>query len=327
MPDRANQLITDILRRIHEAIVENDITYEEYQTAKQWLIDVGEAGEWPLFGDVYIEHVVEEQAFGNRSGSQGTILGPFHLPDAPLLEAPFELPRRPDEPGDPTLITGRVTDVDGAPLAGANLDVWQADAEGRYAGFMPGPPDGNLRGQVRTDDDGRYEIRTVVPGPYTIPLDGPTGKMTAAAGWSPWRPAHVHLIVCAEGYRAARHPAVHRHQRLPRQRRRQRGQGRADRPSRAPGRRTVRDRLRLRAVARADPGGGVGQEPVGRSERAGAHRALGDEVEQQLREPLGRLDLRAVADPARAAPGVSRPPPRARSARRGAGACGPGRPR
>ena len=200
MPDRAKQLIADILRRVHEAIVENDVTYEEYQTAKQWLIDVGQAGEWPLFGDVYIEHVVEEHTFGNRSGSQGTILGPFHLPGAPVLESPFELPRRSDEPGDPTLITGRVTDVDGSPLANANLDVWQADAEGCYAGFMPGPPDGNLRGQVRTGEDGRYEIRTVIPGPYTIPLDGPTGKMTAAAGWSPWRPAHVHLIVSAEGY-------------------------------------------------------------------------------------------------------------------------------
>jgi catechol 1,2-dioxygenase len=53
---------------------------------------------------------------------------------------------------------------------------------------------------VRTDADGRYEVRTVIPCPYTIPLDGPTGKMTAAAGWSPWRPAHVHLIVSAEGY-------------------------------------------------------------------------------------------------------------------------------
>jgi catechol 1,2-dioxygenase len=200
MADRANQLIADILSRLHEAIVENDVTYEEYQTAKQWLIDVGQAGEWPLFGDVYIEHVVEEHTFSGRSGSQGTILGPFHLPDAPLLDAPFELPHRPDEPGDPTLIAGRVTDVDGAPLTGANLDVWQADCDGCYSGFMPGPPEGNLRGQVRTDDDGRYQIRTVIPGPYTIPLDGPTGKMTAAAGWSPWRPAHVHLIVSAAGY-------------------------------------------------------------------------------------------------------------------------------
>ena len=149
---------------------------------------------------MYIEHVVEEQAFGNRKGSQGTILGQFHVPDAPLLDAPFELPHRPDEPGDRTHISGRVSDVDGKPLADANLDIWQADSDGRYSGFMPGPPDGNLRGQVRTDADGRYEYVTVIPGPYTIPLDGPTGKLTAAAGWSPWRPAHIHLIVSAGGY-------------------------------------------------------------------------------------------------------------------------------
>jgi len=199
MSDRANQLISDVLRRVHEAIVENDVTYEEYQTAKQWFIDVGQAGEWPLFGDVYIEHVVEEHNFANRAGSQGTILGPFHLPDAPMLQAPFELPHRLDEGGDRTHVSGRVIDVEGKPLQGANLDIWQADAEGRYSGFMPGPPEGNLRGQVRTDADGRYRFTTVIPGPYTIPLDGPTGKMTAAAGWSPWRPAHIHLIVTADG--------------------------------------------------------------------------------------------------------------------------------
>ena len=106
----------------------------------------------------------------------------------------------PTSPATARVVSGRVTDVDGNPLADANLDIWQADAEGRYSGFMPGPPEGNLRGQVRTDADGRYEFVTVIPGPYTIPLDGPTGKMTAAAGWSPWRPAHIHLIVSAEGY-------------------------------------------------------------------------------------------------------------------------------
>ena len=93
-----------------------------------------------------------------------------------------------------------MTDADGNPLAGASLDVWQADADGCYASFMPGPPDGNLRGQVRAGTDGTYEFTTVIPGPYTIPLDGPTGKMTAAADWSPWRPAHIHLIVSADGY-------------------------------------------------------------------------------------------------------------------------------
>ena len=96
MSDRANTLITEILKRIHEVIVEHDVSYEEYQAAKQWFIDVGEAGEWPLFGDVYIEHVVEEQAFGNREGSQGTILGPFHVADAPDPGCPVRAaaPRR-----------------------------------------------------------------------------------------------------------------------------------------------------------------------------------------------------------------------------------------
>ena len=138
MSDRANHLITDLLRRIHEAIVENDVTYEEYQAAKQWFIDVGEAGESPLFGDVYIEHTVEETRLWQARGSQGTILGPFHVPDAPVLQAPFELPHRPDEVGDRTRVSGRVTDVDGRPLADANLDVWQADAEGATRASCPG---------------------------------------------------------------------------------------------------------------------------------------------------------------------------------------------
>ena len=130
-----------------------------------------------------------------------------------------------------------MTDADGNPLADANLDVWQADAEGRYSSFMPGPPEGNLRGQVRTDADGRYEFLTVIPGPYTIPLDGPTGKMTAAAGWSPWRPAHIHLIVSAEGHEPLVTQLFIDSERLPGQRRRERGQARADRAPRADGRR------------------------------------------------------------------------------------------
>ena len=97
---RADLLIGDVLARIHAAIAEHDVTYEEFQTAKQWLIDVGEAGEWPLFLDVFVEHAVEAQVFGSRRGTQGTILGPYHLPGAPVLQAPFELPRRPGEEGD-----------------------------------------------------------------------------------------------------------------------------------------------------------------------------------------------------------------------------------
>lgn len=200
MSNRTDTIVRDILDRIHQAIREHDVTYEEFQAAKQWLIDVGQAGEWPLFLDVFVESAVEQNAFREREGSQGTILGPFHLPDAPVLEAPYELPHRPDEQGEPVLMSGRVSDPSGAPLAGAVLDVWQADAEGLYSGFAPGLPEGNLRGKVIAGEDGRYEVRTIMPAPYTIPQAGPTGALCAAAGWSPWRPAHVHLIVEADGF-------------------------------------------------------------------------------------------------------------------------------
>ena len=201
MGNRADQLIGDLLARLREAIVERDVTYDEYQTAKQWLIDVGEAGEWPLFLDVFVESAIEQQVYRDREGSQGTILGPYHLPGAPVLEPPYEMPRRPHERGDYAVLTGRVTTTGGEPLAGAMLDVWHADADGLYSGFSD-IPEGILRGKVLTDDDGRYQLRTILPAPYTIPHDGPTGRMIEAAGWHPWRPAHVHLIVSAEGHEA-----------------------------------------------------------------------------------------------------------------------------
>jgi catechol 1,2-dioxygenase len=199
MANRVEQVAGDMLRRIHESIVENDVTYEEYQAAKDWLIAVGESGEWPLFLDVFVESVVEQQVYRDRDGSQGTILGPFHLPDHPVLEAPYELPMRPDEKGQRLKWGGRVVDASGEPIANATVDVWQADDAGFYSGFSDLPA-GILRGKVITDDEGRYSVRGIVPSPYTIPHDGPTGKLIAAADWHPWRPAHIHAIVSADGY-------------------------------------------------------------------------------------------------------------------------------
>ncbi|MBE2315946.1 catechol 1,2-dioxygenase [Solirubrobacter sp. CPCC 204708] len=198
--NRAETVVSAMLDAIRGVIVEHDVTYEEYAIAKQWLMDVGEAGEWPLFLDVFVETTVERNAFRGRAGSAGTILGPYHLPDAPVLDAPFELPRRPDEQGEPLTLSGRVTDAEGTPLAGAVLDVWHADAEGFYSGFHPDLPPGIFRGKVIADAEGRYEVNTILPAPYTIPHEGPTGAMVAACEWHPWRPAHIHLIVDAPGH-------------------------------------------------------------------------------------------------------------------------------
>lgn len=200
-PERVSAVARGVLEGVHQAIREHKVTYPEFQAAKAWMIEVGEGGEWPLFLDVFVEHVVEDVTSQAQKGSKGTILGPYYLPGATPLPSGAQLPMRPDEKGTPLLFCGQVRDVDGTPLGGAEIDIWQADDEGYYSGFAPHLPQGNLRALVTADDQGRFEIRTIQPAPYQIPTDGPTGKLISAAGWHPWRPAHLHVIVRARGHR------------------------------------------------------------------------------------------------------------------------------
>lgn len=198
---RVATVVSDLVDRVRQGLREHDVTYEEYNAATDWLIRLGEAGEWPLFLDVFFESVVEQMAFDDRPGSKGTILGPYYVEGAPRLEAPYAMPMRDDEPGDRLVLSGTVRSAtDGSPLAGAELDMWQCDAKGLYANIETSVPPFNLRGKFTTDEHGRYEVLTVVPSPYEIPKGGPTGELLAAAGWSAFRPAHLHLRVSGGGH-------------------------------------------------------------------------------------------------------------------------------
>ncbi|RRO16977.1 catechol 1,2-dioxygenase [Saccharopolyspora rhizosphaerae] len=199
--ERVATVVKAVLDGVHAAITAHQVTYAEFSAAKQWLIDVGEGGEWPLLLDVFVEHEVEEVAAQHQQGTKGTILGPYYLPGATRLPSVATLPMRDDEPGTPLVFAGQVRDTTGEPVPAAELDLWHADHAGYYSGFAPHVPAGNLRGVVVADDEGRFEISTVQPAPYQIPTDGPTGRLVEAAGWHPWRPAHLHLIVRAPGHR------------------------------------------------------------------------------------------------------------------------------
>ncbi|HEX4357410.1 MAG TPA: catechol 1,2-dioxygenase [Pseudonocardia sp.] len=198
---RVDEVARAVLKAVHDVVRAKDVTYPEFQAAKQWLMDVGETGEWPLFLDVFVEHVVEEVAARTQHGTLGSIQGPYYVPDQVRLLSPATLPVRPDEKGEALLFSGRVLDLDGNPVPGAELDIWQADEAGYYSGFAPDIPDGNLRAVVVADGAGRFEITTIRPAPYQIPTDGPTGRLIAAADWHAWRPAHLHLFVSAPGHR------------------------------------------------------------------------------------------------------------------------------
>jgi catechol 1,2-dioxygenase len=136
---------------------------------------------------------------GGRS-TESTVLGPFHMVASPprALGDTIALDGR----GTPCLVEGRVTGADGRPVPGARLDVWQANADGFYDVQQPGvQPELNLRGLFTADADGRYWFRSIVPRYYPIPDDGPVGELLAATGRHPYRPAHLHFIVSAPGYR------------------------------------------------------------------------------------------------------------------------------
>jgi catechol 1,2-dioxygenase len=198
-PARVSAIATDAITALHDVIRKHRVNYAEYDALKAWLIRVGQDGEWPLFLDVWVEHVVEEVVNADRKGTSGTIEGPYYIPGSPEFRSETTLPMRDGEKGTPFTFQGTVTDLDGTPLEGARVELWHADDDGFYSQFAPGIPEWNLRGTILTGPDGRFTFHTIKPAPYQIPTDGSCGALVAAAGWHPWRPAHLHLKVSAPG--------------------------------------------------------------------------------------------------------------------------------
>jgi len=202
--ERANAIYTDLLAAIAEVAHKHQVTYDEYRVLKNWMIQVGEYGEWPLWLDVFVEHEIEEINYNRNdyTGTKGSIEGPYYVPNAPELPWKTEMPmREKDKAADPLIFKGQVTDVEGKGLGGATVELWHADEEGLYSQFAPGIPEWNLRGTIRTNENGEFEITTLFPAPYQIPADGPTGWFIDSYGGHPWRPAHLHLMVKHPGYR------------------------------------------------------------------------------------------------------------------------------
>ncbi len=147
--------------------------------------DLAKTHEMPLLLDFLFEATVERATFDGLPGSAGAIRGPAHTDSAPVLETPYVLPMRAGELGEPVIFVGRVVDLDGVPIGGATVDVWQSAADGTYSGInAPSevPPE-NLRGVMRTSDDGRVVFRSIRPSPYQAPETGPAGRFLRAIGW------------------------------------------------------------------------------------------------------------------------------------------------
>jgi catechol 1,2-dioxygenase len=204
--ERLKTVMEVITRKLHEAVKEIEPTQDEWFEAIQFLTRTGQLctdwrQEFILLSDILGVSMLVD-AINNRKpsgASESTVLGPFHLADAPELSMGANICL--DHKGEDMFIHGRILDTEGRPIADAVLDVWQANDEGFYDVQQKGiQPDFNLRGVFRTSADGRYWFRAVKPKFYPIPDDGTVGKLLHALGRHPYRPAHLHYILKAESF-------------------------------------------------------------------------------------------------------------------------------
>jgi hydroxyquinol 1,2-dioxygenase len=206
-PDpRLRRIMLGLIRHLHAFVKEVELTEAEWFQAIEILTEAGrmctdKRQEFILFSDTLgVSMVVDLINHHKPDGAtESTVFGPFHRLGAPELPSGGNIAHL-DKTGTPTLVNGRVLDLEGRPIAGALLDVWQTQSSGLYDSQDESLTELHMRGKFHTDAEGSYRIRTVLPVNYPIPSDGPVGEMLRGTGRHPWRPAHIHFVVSAEGY-------------------------------------------------------------------------------------------------------------------------------
>ncbi len=204
---RLRELLNSLIHHLHAFVKDVQLTEEEWRGAVEFLTATGRMctdvrQEFVLLSDVLgismLVETINHRALG--AATESTVLGPFHMVASPARELGDTIAL--DGKGSPCFVSGRITAPDGAAVPGASIDVWQANDDGFYDVQQPGvQPERNLRGLFRSDERGHYWFRSVLPKYYPIPDDGPVGRLLAATARHPYRPAHLHFIVTAPGFR------------------------------------------------------------------------------------------------------------------------------
>jgi hydroxyquinol 1,2-dioxygenase len=203
---RFEQIMKSLVRHLHGFIREVALTETEWQQAIGFLTATGhmcngKRQEFILLSDTLGASMLVTALNNVRpaGATEATVFGPFHTDDAPPAESGADIAG--DAPGEPLFAEIELQDLAGRPIAGATVDIWQADAEGLYDVQRPELGETRrARAVMHTDADGRLRFRSVMATSYPVPTDGPVGRMLLASGRHPWRPAHVHFRISAPGF-------------------------------------------------------------------------------------------------------------------------------
>jgi hydroxyquinol 1,2-dioxygenase len=176
---RTRELVTALVRHIHDFAREVRLTEPEWMAAIQWLNRTGQISddkreEFILASDVFGLSMLVVQ-MNHRFGpgaTPATVLGPFHIDGSPELD--FGADMSEGLPGTPLYVTGSVRSLDGGPVSGALLDVWQADVDGAYESQIPDIDEARLRAKYYTREDGTYCLRTIAPKATRSRWTGPS---------------------------------------------------------------------------------------------------------------------------------------------------------
>ena len=202
---RTKEIMTAAIRHLHAFVREVKLTTEEWQLAMDVFLKTAkvtddERNEFIIFSDTLgVSSLVDLIREDAGEGTEASLLGPFYIPGAPELGYGANMLK--DNDGMPAIVKGKIADLEGNPISGAVLDIWQGAANGFYQIQDPNQNNENLRGRTVSNEDGEYLFATIKPVPYPIPDDGPVGDMLRATNRSNLRTSHIHFKITAEGFK------------------------------------------------------------------------------------------------------------------------------
>ncbi|KAB8278290.1 Intradiol ring-cleavage dioxygenase [Aspergillus minisclerotigenes] len=210
---RLRQLMTGLIKHVHDFARENELTVDEWMAGVKLLNWAGQMSddkrnEGQLLCDVIgLESLVDEITFtlageAKDAPTATAILGPFFRAGTPWRQNGEDIVKTKPANGEMVFMHGQVLDsTSKKPLVEATVEVWLASTNGLYEQQDPKQEEFNLRGKFKTDEEGRYSFYCLRPTPYPVPSDGPGGKLLELMDRHLFRPAHIHIIATHDDYR------------------------------------------------------------------------------------------------------------------------------